>query len=522
MNATQKVLSLGWFVLSFKLRRARLATLIALLASVIGAGTALVAGAGTAFAAAADETFSQTATIKVPNAGFLPSAAPSATTCGPTATNPFCLTSFDIGFVDPQLGLYFLADRTNATVDQVKTSDNSITQLAKGSFVGVQPGSNTSGPNGVITANDHSEVWAADGVCAPAPGKTCPPESVGTSRVRVIDLETGKVTHNIDTGGQRRADELCEDPQHHVVLVANDDDLDLLLTFISTETYKVIKQIKLDGSDSNAMNIKALNGIEQCQWSPRTGKFYLAIPQVPQAGEGTPGANDTPGAVLEIDPASRKVEKVFPIDFGFIPATKTAPATADCLGPQGLAIGPSRQILLGCSNSGAGTVIINENSGSLTHNLPGLNGNDEVWYNPGDNHYFLAGGNHNVSTPTPGPILGVVDADGAMEDAAATTKSGSHSVAADPVKNQVYVPVNNNPAGSAAVLCGAGATTGCIAVFTAASDNDDHGICGNGKAGGVAFHNHVCPANNGHPGNNGHGKNKGGRNNNNQDSQVME
>ena len=424
----------------FAPRCARLATLIAVLASVVGAGTALVAGPGTAFAA--EETFSKTSTITVPGG----------------------LNSFDIGFVDPELKLYFLADRTNATVDQVKTSDNTITQLAKGSFVGVQPGTNTSGPNGVITANDHKEVWAADGVlCGNPPGSSpcgATTPATQTSRILVIDL-TGKVTHTIDNGGQRRADELCEDPQHHVVLLANDDDLDLFLTFISTESYKVVGKLHLDGSDPNAKNVKATNGIEQCQWNPRTKKFYLAIPEV----AGT-GANTTPGAVLEINPASKKVEKVFPIDFGF---SAGPPATADCLGPQGMAIGPKREILLGCSNSGKGSVIINELNGDLVRNLPGLNGNDEVWFNPGDNHYFLAGSNHNLALPTPGPILGVVDQSGDpdAEDASATSALGSHSVAADPVKNQVYVPGNN----AATTLCGG--STGCIAVFT--TTNDDPG-----------------------------------------------
>jgi hypothetical protein len=493
MNAMQKMISLCSFFLSsshhsltkgsnkilalFAPRRARLATLIAALASVVGAGTALV-GPRTVFAA--EETFSKT-----------------------IITVPGGLNSFDIGFVDPKLGLYFLADRTNATVDQVVTSTNAISQLAKGSFVGVQPGTNTSGPNGVITANDHKEVWAADGVLCGACGPNDPVTQ--TSRIQVIDINTGNVTHTIDNGGKRRADELCEDPQHHVVLVANDDDSDLFLTFISTKTYGVLGKIFLNGADPKAQKINATDGIEQCQWSPRTGQFYLAIPEVNGSG-----SNTEPGAVLEIDPVSMNVEKVFSIDFGFLPQTGTpgtagfAPATADCLGPQGLAIGPSGQILLGCSNGGTnaqnvtvaqgqGAVIINENSGSLTHNLPGLNGNDEVWYNPGDNHYFLAGSNHNLSTPIAGPILGVVDANGAMEDAAVSTAAGSHSVAADPVKNQVYVPGNK----AAKALCGG--STGCIAVFTAASDNDDHGICGNGEAGGVAFHNHVCPDNNGHP-----------------------
>jgi hypothetical protein len=421
---------------------------------------------GTAFAA--EETFSKT-----------------------IITVPGGLNSFDIGFVDPQLGLYFLADRTNKTIDQVKTSNNSISQLAVGSFVGVQPGAETSGPNGVITANDHTEVWAADGVlCAPTPpgcGATTP--ATQTSRIQVIDLKTGKVTHTIDNGGQRRADELCEDPQHHLVLVANDNELDLFLTFISTETYKVVGKIFLDGSDRNAQNVKATNGIEQCQWNPRTRKFYLAIPEV----SGT-GANTTPGAVLEINPSSMKVEKVFSIDFGFVAGP---PATGDCLGPQGLAIGPQREILLGCSNAGKGSVIINELNGDLVHNLPGLNGNDEVWYNPGDNHYFLAGSNH-----TGGAILGVVDQSpdaNDNEDTSVTTAAGSHSVAADPVKNQVYVPGNN----AATALCGG--STGCIAVFTAA--NDDPGVCsgpgapahGQGKKGDPGFLRQVCPDNNGHP-----------------------
>jgi len=425
---------------------------------------------GTAFAA--EETFSKTI-IAVPGG----------------------LNSFDIGFVDPQIGFYFLADRTNKTVDQVKTSDNSIKQLAAGSFVGVQPGTDTSGPNGVITANDHTEVWAADGVlCGNPPGSiSCDDPSSPTvtqkSRIRVIDLKTGNVTHTINNGGQRRADELCEDPQQHVVLVANDNEKDLFLTFISTETYSVVGKLFLDGTDSNAQNIKATNGIEQCQWNPRTKKFYLAIPEVSGSGN-----NSVPGAVLEINPASMKVQKVFPIDFGFVAGP---PAAADCLGPQGLAIGPQREILLGCSNAGKGTVIVDELDGSLVRNLPGLNGNDEVWYNPGDNHYFLAGSNH-----TGGPILGVVDQTpdaNDNEDASVATAAGSHSVAADPVKNQVYVPGNK----AATTLCGG--SNGCIAVFT--TTNDDPGICngpgtpanGQGKQGDPVFLRHVCPDNNGHP-----------------------
>jgi hypothetical protein len=401
---------------------------------------------------------------------------------------PGGLNSFDIGFVDPKIGRYFLADRTSATVDQVKTRTNAIDQLAKGAFVGVQAGTNTSGPNGVITANNHTEVWAADGVLCNNTQNACTTATTlatQTSRILVIDLNTQQVTHTIDNGGQRRADELCVDPNDHVVLVANDDESDLFLTFISTDTYTILGKMFLDGTDPNAQNIKATNGIEQCQWSPRTGKFYLAVPEV-----NGPGNDSVPGAVLQIDPTSRMVEKVFSIDFGFLPQTGTTPATASCLGPQGLAIGPQGEILLGCSNAGKGSVIINERNGDLVRSLDGLNGNDEVWYNPGNNHYFLAGSNHNLALPTPGPILGVVDQkpDTIDEDASPATAAGSHSVAADPRFNQVYVPGNN----AATSICPGG--HGCIAIFMSA--NHDPGICG-GKAN--AFKSQVCP---GKPGTN--------------------
>ena len=76
---------------------------------------------GTAFAQVQEETFVNVGQINVPGG----------------------LNSFDIGFVDPKIGRYFLADRTNSTVDQVKTNTNAIDQLAKGAFVGVQAGTNT-------------------------------------------------------------------------------------------------------------------------------------------------------------------------------------------------------------------------------------------------------------------------------------------------------------------------------------------------------------------------------------------
>jgi DNA-binding beta-propeller fold protein YncE len=132
-------------------------------------------------------------------------------------------------------------------------------------------------------------------------------------------------------------------------------------------------------------------------------------------------------------------------------------------------------------------VIIDERNGDLVRSLDGLNGSDEVWYNPGNNHYFLAESNHKVGSNPATPILGVVDQrpDTIDEDASPTTVGGSHSVAVDPVSNQVYVPVNSG----ANALCGQTSTTGCIAIFISA--NSDPGICGGKKL--TDFQKEVCP-----------------------------
>ncbi len=97
-----------------------------------------------------------------------------------------------------------------------------------------------------------------------------------------------------------------------------------------------------------------------------------------------------------------------------------------------------------------------------------------VWFNPGDNHYFLA----RSSAVGSDQLLGVVDADDRHEDQSVVTAGknipgrNAHSVAADPILNQVYVPI---PAGVSTVCGSAGGddTKGCIAVFTGKNDKDD-------------------------------------------------
>jgi hypothetical protein len=390
----------------------------------------------------ADEVFAPTTIIPPPDASV-----------GGTGA----LNSFDIGFDDANIKRYALADRTNKSVDIINTQTNRYVKLLQPGFVGVQPGSNTSGPNGVIIV-DHREVWAADGVSGTSP----------TSKLYAIDIKTGSVIQPVmDTGGSKRADELCEDVGHEHVLVANDDPADNFLTFWSSETHARLGKIKLDGTDPNgkitlttspatpSTSKVAADGIEQCKFNPRTGFYYLAVPHTsvtPTSGPSTGG----PGVVLKIS-GNRPFHVV---------ATLTIDPSTGCTGPQGLAIGPEHQIVLGCGNGPPATstasLIIDDRGGTglahVVHVLAGDGGADEVWYNPGDNQYFIAASNHPG-----GPILGVADPDGEV-DTSSPTQAGSHSVAADMLRNQVYVPGN-----AAGALCGT--LNGCIAVFTARHDD---------------------------------------------------
>ncbi len=342
-------------------------------------------------------------------------------------------------------------------------------------FVGVVASpANASGPNGVIIV-DQREIWATDApvqsTCSGTPIVCTTPSSI-----KVISLATGLTTHVIPNGGVRRADELCEDVKHEIVMSANDDPLDNFITFINTETYSIIgTNHKLDGSDLNfkitltpavpgTTNVAA-DGIEQCKFNPRTGSYYLAVPATKVTAAGVTAAG--PGVVL-------KISRNAPFH---IEETITIPASTGCAGPQGLAIGPRHEIQLGCG--GANSLIIDDRSSGVATIITtqtGEGGADEVWYNPGDNSYFIARSGAGK--------LGVTDAGTSppQQDADVTTTIGSHSVAADMLRNQIYVPGRANTvagtctAAGCATLCGPASTTGpaaqgCIAVLTAPNDD---------------------------------------------------
>lgn len=387
--------------------------------------------------AAADEIFSQQATVQIP--------ASSANTTGNV------LTSFDISWIDPSLHAYFLADRSNNAIDVIDTRSKNVVQLGVGDFAGFNKSSDFAGPNGVLTVggngdhdgdrdgdrDDHhggghhgTEIWVGDGPrssCTPALAAAFSPDC---STTKILSYPSGTLLNVIPTGGVARADELCFDPKDHLVMIANDADTPPFVTFISTEgKNKILGQIKIPESNG---------GIEQCQWNPRNGMIYLNIPST---------TDDSNGKVYVIEPRHEQIVAKFD-------------ATDGC-GPAGMAIGPDHQILLGC---GGPDDLIMSDHGNILATLTGQGGNDEVWFNPGDGHYFLAESNN------PTPQLGIADSENKTVDQTIGTGHSSHSVAADPVAMQAYVPITATGGGS---LTHCGNSNGCVAIF-GPSGPDDH------------------------------------------------
>jgi hypothetical protein len=362
--------------------------------------------------------------------------------------------SFDISWVDPSRFEYYLADRTNAAVDVVDTTKNHVIAQLKANFAGAGPTPDTSGPNGILTISHF--VWAGDFGNG---------SNGGTGGlVRVYDLDAGALVATIATGGTARADELCYDPKDHVVMIANDAEplppsgTGPYLTFIGTSgsnQYKVLGRIFMNGTGGAPL---ATNGIEQCQYDRRTGLFYVNIPEV-----NGPGNDSAPGAVLTIDPVGMAIVDTFTIPH------------SQCEGPQGMDIGPKPQILLGCNDplkDVPKTVTINENTGKVINTFANEDGSDEVWFNPGDGHYYL--GESGGANPQ---HLGVIDASTAsglkigVEDQSQRTGipggGGAHSVAADSFTNKVFVPIPSTAGAGVCSSIGGDDSVGCIAVYKA-------------------------------------------------------
>jgi hypothetical protein len=391
--------------------------------------------------------------------------------------------SFDISWVDPANGLYYLGDRSNSAIDVVDTTgaftgkpDSLFGQIGgsfngKPIFSGDTGSTATSGPDGVTAA--FPCIFAGDGT------------STAVSFNAAVSFTTP--VSQVSTGGLFRVDEMAFDPKDRVLIAANNADTPPFATLFSVDSSCRLTIAAKTVFTTAASGVNATNGAEQPAWEPITGRFYTSIPEI-----GGPGGGGPNGAVVRTNPLTGVVEAVYPVNY--------------CQ-PGGLTVGPNGDLMVGCSTvfdtsgNACSTVVPAPSptgaaaahpatcagsafpqdavcnpgrgcTGNALVSVPGVGGGDEIFYNSGDGNYYVSAGNNPI-----GPTIGVV-ASGrnatqpntltqlvpTLSPIPAVAKvhgAGTvHSIAASAANNHVYVPL---PANNSYPNC----ATGCIAVFSA-------------------------------------------------------
>jgi hypothetical protein len=177
-------------------------------------------------------------------------------------------------------------------------------------------------------------------------------------------------------------------------------------------------------------------------WNPNTGHLL-------QANENSIGITNI-GSIDEIDPRLGNPNG---------PVVVNSFALPNCM-PTSIVQGPGNNFMVGCADHDGEAFppsyyVIDGSSGAIIANSIGyVGGVDEIWYNPGDNRYYLAA----RDMPT-GPVMGVVDAKTNVWLQNVTTNSNSHSIAVDPDTNHAFVPLQ------AGGICTTQSSNGCVGVI---------------------------------------------------------
>ncbi len=418
------------------------------------------------------------AVLSVANTGaFAACTGPGA----PTTTQTRCLTAiqipgnplrtFDISWVDPDRGEYYLGDRSNSGIDVIDTRTLTFKRTI-GGFVGVAINpktgavdNNHSGPDGVTS---HGRwLYAGD----------------GNSTLKVIDLNApvNPIRQSISTGGSTRVDEMALTTDGTLLLAANNAEDPPFATLFAANGDSAVSHtsiIRKISVDPTIIPAGFGLSLEQPAWDPKTERFYTSIPII---ANNPPGCNfgqlagpiTCHGGMLVTNPLSSAT-----IEGAFDPATNTGVVPLPACSPNGATLGPHDNLLLGCTPgnnpSDTQTLVINAQT-KMSLSVNGITGSDEVFFNAGDDRYYL-GANRAIG----GAKLGVINARTNFLIETIPQSSNSHSVAADSRRNLIFVP-QVAPAGVVGLggdtttvgqgICGG--TSGCIAVYKHDVDDDD-------------------------------------------------
>src|SRR5712691_6561472 len=378
-------------------------------------------------------------------------AGPCTGLGAPTTTETKCLTavqipgnplrSYDISWVNPHRGEYYLADRSNAGVDVIDTKSLTFKRTI-GGFVGIvlntartAVNNAHSGPDGVVS---HGRwLYAGD----------------GDSTLKVIDLDAptaSAIKQTLSTGGTTRVDEMALTSDGETLLTANNAEDppygDLFAANGDRHTSAVVLLTKVL-IDATIVPAGFGLSIEQPTWDPTTKRFYVSVPVIANnpAGcnfNGDAGPVTCDGGLLVVDPAT--VSGGTAVIGAFDPATNTGVVKLHACGPNGATVGPHDNLLLGCTPannpSNVSTLVINAATKNFA-NIGNIVGSDEVWFNKGDGRYYT-GSNRNCAPagcPAQAAVLGGIDGTSVLIGTIPLS-SGSHLVAADSKRNLIFVP----------------------------------------------------------------------------------
>ena len=428
-------------------------------------------------------------------AGLVPHKAISIPPNFGGTTNAGGVSSFDISYVDPGAHTYILGDRTNKGVDVIDTRSQTLTMIAgQGVFKGVVAvcavANSCSGPNGVLIVNattDSSgnitggEIWAGDAGAGLTSGPGLHPLQVSAPPSKCSVSSTGSLIANINTGGQFRTDEMCFDPIDNLVMATNNADTPPYANIMDASTKKIVAQIP---SSTTPTALSSASTTRALVCSMRRRRNSIASPRAARSETIRFPARSWSSIRKSRSPRiSRGFQGQAQGTLSPSSRTYVIPLTA-CDGPQGMAIGPAPQILVGCNGGPASaqssdaSVVINDGStggtpGSVIAELPNQDGPDMVDFNPSSRLYTLA-----KSTKTVTNLVGNIGMVSAVTFNADTnistvaTSGGAHSVASDPDSRSTYVPI---PIASAAShLCssvGGVDANGCILQLTRSITN---------------------------------------------------
>ena len=336
--------------------------------------------------------------------------------------------SFDISYVDPLTGYYYVADRSNASVDIINGATNTVVGQA-GGFVGQQATTSVSGPDGVVVVNNGgvATLYAGDG------GSTLRSFNV-TNPANPIAL--GSVSTG---GGAFRVDEMAYSPAANAIFAANNANAPAYASLISATP----PTPSLTATNITVPNQVASGGLEQSVWNPNTGTFFVSVPTF----NGTDA-----GGVEEFSATGTALRSYNLSSFGI----------AAC-SPAGLTLGASGNLMIGCGTAGTQTVVLNPaGNGTIVATLTAVSGSDELWYDSANGDHYVTGSNAagdrviDIYSDAGYALLQSIDL-----TTAGFGKSNLHSVAVDPLNDEIFVPIT----ASSAAFPNTGCVNGCVAVF---------------------------------------------------------